>query len=119
MLDELLRLGKAAKMVFEEEGLRKDGSIFPIEISYSLTSTDNIRWYAIIAIVQDITERKKIESALKETKEFLEKVIENTVDGIMICDLSGTVLNVNSALETMTGLRKRRVDWRTCLYHNQ
>jgi len=69
MLDELLRSGKAKKMYFEEEGVRKDGSRFPIEIAYSLSESG--KDYCIIAIMRDITERKKIEEALKEKTQEL------------------------------------------------
>ena len=69
MLDELLRSGKAKKMYFEEEGVRKDGSRFPIEIAYSLSESG--KDYCIIAIMRDITERKKIENELrKKTQEL-------------------------------------------------
>lgn len=109
MVDELLEFGKAKKTIFEEEGVKKDCSIFHIEISYSLSKSKGKEGYSIIAIMKDITERKKTEKELSETKEFLENLIENTVDGIIICDLSGNIINVNSALEKMSGLEKEEL----------
>jgi PAS domain S-box-containing protein len=68
VLNEILTLGETNKMIFEEEGVRKDGSLIPIEISFSLElEKDNM----IIAVVRDITERKKAE---EERKQLLEEL---------------------------------------------
>jgi signal transduction histidine kinase len=55
-------------MIFEEEGIRKDGSLIPTEISFSLEwEKENM----IIAVVRDITERKKAE---EERKQLLDEL---------------------------------------------
>jgi len=86
MLDEILRYGKAKKTFFEEEGVRKDRSIFPIEISYSLSESREKEDHNIIAIVRDITERKqdeeKTQASLRE-KEVLLKEIHHRVKNNM------------------------------------
>jgi len=63
----------------------------------------------LLSIHTDITERKQAEEELEKTREFLEKVIENTTDGIMIGDLYGNITITNSALEKMTGLKKEEL----------
>jgi chemotaxis family two-component system sensor kinase Cph1 len=71
VLNEILTLGELGetnKMIFEEEGIKKDGSLIPTEISFSLElEKDNM----IIAVVRDITERKKAE---EERKQLLEEL---------------------------------------------
>jgi len=57
--------------VMEVEGLRKDGSRLPIELS--LTSIKINEWYAT-AVVRDITERKKLEDALERKFEETERM---------------------------------------------
>jgi PAS domain S-box-containing protein len=58
ILLDILTSGKADKMIFEEEGLRKDGSLVPIEISFTLeVEKENM----IIAVVRDVSERRKAE----------------------------------------------------------
>jgi len=67
MLDEIIRFGKAKQTIFEEEGIRKDGSLFPVEISFTLTQPDE---KDIIAVMRDITERKEMEHKLLQSEKL-------------------------------------------------
>ena len=79
ILLDILTSGKADKMIFEEEGLRKDGSLVPIEISFTLeVERENM----IIAVVRDISERRKAEEErsrlldeLKDKNKELEQLV--------------------------------------------
>jgi diguanylate cyclase (GGDEF)-like protein/PAS domain S-box-containing protein len=57
---EMLRLGRGPR---ETEGLRGDGSIFPVELVVSETSDDGAPLF--VAIVRDITERKAQQEQLR------------------------------------------------------
>jgi len=109
ILDEILHYGKAKQTVFEEEGIRKDGSSIPIEISYSLSQNDKQDDISIIAIMRDITERKNAEKEIQEARDFLENIINNSVDGIMICDPQGSIVRVNEALKKMIGYTQEEI----------
>ena len=52
--------------IFESRGLRKDGSIFPTEISISRWDTADGVCYC--AVIRDISEHKRAEQQLRETK---------------------------------------------------
>ena len=67
MLDEILKTGKTEKAVFEEESIRKDGSHFPVEISYSLTQGEK---RTVIAVMRDISERKEMEEKLLQSEKL-------------------------------------------------
>ncbi len=79
MLLDILTSGKADRMIFEEEGLRKDGSLVPIEISFTIeVEKENM----IIAVVRDISERRKAEEErcrlleeLKDKNRELEQLV--------------------------------------------
>ena len=74
----------------------------PITISVSFSSVlheDN----AILFTFRDVTRERRIAIELKQTKEFLERVIDSSVDGIVVADLRGRVLLFNRAASRIFG----------------
>ncbi|HMK45455.1 MAG TPA: PAS domain S-box protein, partial [Methanocella sp.] len=59
-----------------------------------------------IATVIDITERKLIESALKDSEEKFRSFVEQTASGITIVDLGGKLIDMNRAAEKILGIKK-------------
>lgn len=57
----------------------------------------------VIGSCVDITERKRMETELRKTKELLESIIDNTADGICILDLDFKVISINAAFEHIFG----------------
>ncbi|MCK5520495.1 MAG: PAS domain S-box protein, partial [Candidatus Marinimicrobia bacterium] len=65
--------------LYEVNGIRKDGSIFPVEVeAKSITHKDNnlIR----VAALRDISQRKQAEKALKDSEEKYRLLAEHTYD---------------------------------------
>lgn len=60
---------------FELEGVKKDGTIFPLEINISETKSDDGQLF-FTAAVRDITETKKIQKELRLANENLERKVE-------------------------------------------
>lgn len=93
VLNEILTSGKANETIFEEEGIRKDGSLLPIEISFSLAlEKENM----IIAVIKDISERKRAE---QERKQLLDELKEknNELEQIVYIsshDLRSPLVNI-------------------------
>ncbi len=52
---------------------------------------------------RDVTQERAMEEELTKTKEFLERVIESSVDAIISADTDGTVLLFNRAAEKILG----------------
>ncbi len=104
---------------YETFGLRKDGSVFPIEVNAREFEHDgkSLR----VSAVRDLTDRKKIEKQLKDYQEHLEKLVEertievkesekkyrdifeNAMEGIYQTTPEGCFLTANPALAHMYG----------------
>jgi len=57
----------------------------------------------IVEASRDVTERMRLEKEYQKSSTFLEKVIQSTVDGIVVVDTKGNVLIFNQGMEQLTG----------------
>ena len=74
-------LARGYSEVYEKEYRRKDGTIFPVELRNCLIRDETGRPAGILAVVRDITERKRAEEALLMANNELErKVQERTAE---------------------------------------
>jgi len=89
----------------ELRGRRKNGDIFPIELTFSQWKTKDIHSFTLI--IRDITSRKEQEEALISARKDLEKkvadrtkelraLIEQSSLAICIYDISGKIIDINS-----------------------
>ena len=81
-----IRKKPSASKILELEAYRKDGSKFYIELNASLLRDSNGKPYGIIGITRDITERKNIEKALKESEKTLRGILKASPVGIGIAE---------------------------------
>jgi len=77
--------------------VKKDGTIFPVEISISAFQHDNSE--KIIAVARDLTERIRAETDLNIKNE----VFENSIAAQSIADNNGVITHVNRAFLNMWG----------------
>ncbi|MCM2288987.1 MAG: PAS domain S-box protein, partial [Sulfuritalea sp.] len=85
----------------EVSGQRKDGSEFPLEISVAQWATDQGRFFT--GVMVDITERKKSESALRESRESLQRLLDSMTEGTYGVDTRGNCSFVNRAFLEILG----------------
>jgi PAS domain S-box-containing protein len=55
-------------------------------------------------VVIDISERKQAEASLAKEREFLNAIIHNITDGIIVCDATGKLILFNKAIREFHGL---------------
>jgi PAS domain S-box-containing protein len=63
----------------------------------------------VVISFRDVTALREIESELRQTKEFLENLIQSSVDAIIATDTDGRVILFNRAAEQMLGYTAREV----------
>ena len=95
------------KKPIEGKHVRKDGKEFPVESSFS--SSIVYGKHSFTAFVRDITERKRAEDELRETKEQFENLFEYSLDPITICDGQGKIIKANKAFLKLLGYSEEEV----------
>ncbi len=89
------------KLFFDGKHVRKDGTVFPIEVSAQLVVLDNVQF--IVSIVRNTTDQKLSEKNLRESKDFNENLI-NTANVIIVgLDADGQINIFNKKAEEITG----------------
>lgn len=84
----------------------RDGRRLVLWVSAGPLRSQNGR--AILSF-RDVSESRELESELRKTKEFLERLIDATADGIVASDLRGNVLLFNRGAERVTGFTAAEV----------
>ncbi len=94
-------------MNFESINIQKDGTQFPVSISISLFKLEGKP--VMLALIWDITERKKAEKKLKESEEKYEGLFEYTTDGMIVLDARGEIQDVNNRALELLGLSEEQM----------
>lgn len=85
-------------------GRRKDGSEFPVDVMLSPLETE--AGTLVIGVVRDITERKQVEEAIRRAKDFSERLINSSPNGIFAFDRQCCFTVWNPGMERISGIRK-------------
>jgi PAS domain S-box-containing protein len=91
----------------EFELIRKDGSRIFVEIStFPVTRGGKVE---VIGIARDITDRKKMEEALRESEKKYRTLFEGANDTIILLDASGKIVDINKRAEEVFGGSKKEL----------
>ncbi|MGA2526928.1 MAG: PAS domain S-box protein [Smithellaceae bacterium] len=93
---ELYRTGKPIDAL-ELESIRKDGTKAIHETSVSLIRNSKGNPVGFRGVSRDVTERKNMEEALRQSVEKYRNILENMQEGYFEIDLTGTFTFVNDA----------------------
>ncbi len=88
---------RAIGRVRDVSGRRKNGELFPLELSVSEAQVGDEVIYS--AVLRDVTERRRTEAALHR----MSKVFMEALDPIIINDMDGRILDLNAAAERAYG----------------
>jgi PAS domain S-box-containing protein len=86
---------------FESRYRAGDGRVFPVEISANYFEYGGQAYN--LALVRDITARKRAEEALRLSNAYNRSLIEASVDPLVTIGPNGKITDVNAATESATG----------------
>ena len=109
--------------------IRRNG--LPQVIDYPLLIADELRWFSstlslhedcerIVAVVREITDRKRVEEALRESEDKYHALFDTAPIAIAMTDIEGRYLAANQGMENLTGYSWHELENMTSstLYHD-
>jgi hypothetical protein len=88
---------------YECQWKRKDGTAIWVSLSSRKARGKDGRALYYEGFIEDITERKRTEGALREAEQKYREIFDGALEGIYRISLEGAVLTANSALAKMLG----------------
>jgi len=85
----------------EVSGLRRDGTVFPLQLSVGEMVVAGERKFT--GIVHDLSARVRLEEQLRSSEARWRAVVESAVDGIIVIDRRGHIEAFNPAAERLFG----------------
>ena len=107
MISNLLEEGNVTN--WEAYYFRKDNKIVPVEQNIVCLYNKKRERTGAVAIIRDITERKKAEETLRSSEEYLDNIIESSLDSIITTDKKGYVTRANKSFFELLGYKKDEV----------
>ncbi len=108
------------------EALKKDGTVFPMELSVGEYSREGEVLF--VGIIRDLTEKERVSEALRKSEQQLREseqalliTLENAPIGIITLEPDGTVLSMNHSAILLTGYTRSEVvgkDFKTILHQD-
>jgi formate hydrogenlyase transcriptional activator len=104
LFTELLE-GKRDRYEIEKQYWRKDGTLVWVRNNVSVVPATENTPRLVLALSEDISERKGAEEALQLTEERARLVLNSAAEGIFGCDSQGTCLFCNPAAVRLLGYK--------------
>lgn len=91
----------------EQKFLKLDGTIVDVEVTGTPLLLQGE--HAIMVIARDITERKRVEEALKQSEGRYRSIVETANEGICMVDRENKIVFVNNKMATMLDCAKDQI----------
>jgi PAS domain S-box-containing protein len=112
---DLARFGRMARgetpeYSVEKRYVRKDGEIVWVSVNATVSRDESGRPLRTVSTIQDITERKRAEAALKESERLYRTVIEEATENICLVDVeTRRIVESNSAFRAALGYTEEEI----------
>ncbi len=91
------QMRRSGSLIIHGEHRRKDGLVFPVEVSVKLFIHKGTEYS--ISIARDIRERKKAQQAMEESKNRFRALVKSSADHIFMLDLNGVFIESNDKVD--------------------
>ncbi len=105
--------GQQSTFRMEKRYIRKDGRVIWGDMSTAVVRDANGRPLHMVTHVQDITERKQAEEAIRERERLFQDVIDGSPSPIFLKDRDGKFITINASLERMLGMSREDIIGKT------
>jgi PAS domain S-box-containing protein len=95
--------GEISTYTMEKRYFHKEGHIVWIHLTVSLVHDADGQPEYFIAVIEDITERKRIQEALRESEERTRLIIETALDAVITINAEGWITGWNAQAESFFG----------------
>lgn len=93
--------------VYERRFRRRDGGVLWAIVSAAPLRDENGQFTGSFAMVTDVTERKRIETALQASHEYIHAVLDSVNDAVFVNDArTGQIIDVNRRMCEIYGYRR-------------
>lgn len=120
LVSEMEKVAGSNGYMFETLHIKKDGTVFPVEISARYIELDGQNYYH--SIVRDISERKLTEHKIRELDKYNKLILESAGEGIIGIGKFGNIEFINKAGADMLGFSPDEIRGRNShniLHHMQ
>ncbi len=106
-MEELVEHGRVSNWEFFL--LNGRGRAVPLDANAVFIDTQPGRQQEAVIVFHDVTHCKCTEREMERANDFLENIIDNSLDGIMISDATGHIINVNQAVLELMGYEREEL----------
>jgi len=92
------------KLIFFTNHKRKDGSLYPVEVHLQLVPENTQKRF--LAVILDITERKKTEKEIRDSEEKRRLIMSGALDAIICIDTNESITFWNHKAEVIFGWKE-------------
>jgi len=100
---------EASGVTFETRILHKNGETIDVEIVANVMLDEDKNPVGFQGTTRDITERKRMENDLENSKQHFQMLFNHMVDPVVIIDSEGVFLAVTDRVEEITGFKREEL----------
>ncbi len=89
--------------------ISRDGKEVPIDESASPIKDEVGNTVGVVLVFQDVSERKRVQEALKASQEYAQSIIDSSMDMVIAVDLERQIIEFNKTAERTFGYKKEEV----------